>query len=113
VKLEVPKFKIENKIKLNEVLQNLGMRRMFTEKAEFGELLESVGSVSVSNVLQKAFIDVNEHGIEAAAATAVLIGLTSSPYRPKEEVFIADHPFLFVLKSENYNIFMGRVVNPQ
>jgi serpin B len=113
VKLEIPKFKIENKIDLKEVLQNLGMQRMFTSKAEFGELFESAGAVSVSNVLQKAFIDVNEHGIEAAAATAVIASSRSSRYKPKEEVFIADHPFLFVLKSENYNIFMGRVVNPQ
>ncbi len=113
VKLQIPKFKIENKIELKEVLQNLGMQRMFTENAEFGELLEADEAVSVSEVLQKAFIDVNEHGIEAAAATAVLMIEAYSDFRPKEEVFVADHPFLFVLKSENYNIFMGRVVNPQ
>jgi serpin B len=113
VKLEIPKFKIENKIDLKEVLQNLGMQRMFTSKAEFGELLEADEDIFVSEVLQKAFIDVNEHGIEAAAATAVLMGFGASRFPPKEELFVADHPFLFVLKSENYNIFMGRVINPQ
>jgi serpin B len=113
VKLEIPKFKIENKIDLKQVLQNLGMQRMFTSKAEFGELLESGEDILVSDVLQKAFIDVNEHGIEAAAATAVLMVLGPSRPPPKEQLFVADHPFLFVLKSENYNIFMGRVVNPQ
>ncbi len=113
VKLEIPKFKIENKIDLKEVLQNLGMQRMFTSKAEFGELLEADEDIFVSEVLQKAFIDVNEHGIEAAAATAVLMNFGYSRPPPIEEVFIADHPFLFVLKSKNYNIFMGRVVNPQ
>jgi serine protease inhibitor len=46
VKPENPKFKIESKIELNEVLQNLGMQRMFTEKAEFGEFFESAGVVS-------------------------------------------------------------------
>jgi serine protease inhibitor len=113
VKLEIPKFKIENKIDLKEVLQNLGMQRMFTSKAEFGELLESDEDILVSDVLQKAFIDVNEYGIEAAAATAVVMIEVYSDFRRKEEVFVADHPFLFVLKSENYNIFMGRIVNPQ
>jgi serpin B len=113
VKLEIPKFKIENKIDLKEVLQNLGMQRMFTSKAEFGELLESDEDILVSDVLQKTFIDVNEHGIEAAAATAVIMVESYSFFTQKKEVFIADHPFLFVLKSENYNIFMGRIVNPQ
>jgi serpin B len=113
VRLEIPKYKIENKIDLKEVLQNLGMQRMFTSKAEFGELLESGGDILVSDVLQKAFIDVNEYGIEAAAATAVIMSLGTSRPPPKEELFVADHPFLFVLKSENYNIFMGRVVDPQ
>ncbi len=113
VKLEIPKFKIENKIELNEVLQNLGMRRMFTEKAEFGELLEADEDFLVSDVLQKAFIDVNEHGIEAAAVTAVLFTSKMAGNFSPKQLFVADHPFLFVLKSENYNIFMGRVVDPQ
>jgi serpin B len=67
-------------------------------------------------VMHKAFVDVNEEGTEAAAATAVIMAPTAAPIQePKEPpVFRADHPFVFMIR-DNHNdaiLFMGRIMNP-
>jgi serpin B len=108
VTVKMPKFKIESKLNLKEVLQNMGMQKIFSDGAELGELLDGIGNLKVSDVLQKAFIEVDENGTEAAAASFAGAILLSEP-----EYFLIDHPFLYLLKYKEHIIFMGRVVNPQ
>jgi serpin B len=107
VTVKMPKFKIESKLNLKEVLQNMGMERISSDRAELGELLDGIGNLKVSDVLQKAFIEVDENGTEAAAASFGGAILRSEP-----EYFLIDHPFLYLLKYKEHVIFMGRVVNP-
>lgn len=78
VNVEIPKFKIEFDINLNEPLQKMGMQKMFSNSAEFQGLLDSNELLKVSEVVHKAFIEVNEEGAEAAAATGVQIMLLSA-----------------------------------
>ncbi len=111
IDIEIPKFKIENKLELNEVLEKMGMKKMFGNSAEFKDLFESKFETKVSTVLQKSFINVDEKGTEAAATT-----FAESPngMGTKENLvkFIANHPFLYLVTCRNHVIFMGRVVNP-
>ncbi|TMW42169.1 hypothetical protein DOY81_012752, partial [Sarcophaga bullata] len=65
----MPKFKAEFDVELSEPLKKMGMSRMFSNTAEFGKMLESGEALQVSKVIHKAFIEVNEKGTEAAAAT--------------------------------------------
>ncbi|KAL7017863.1 hypothetical protein ACKWTF_010549 [Chironomus riparius] len=73
VNVEIPKFKIEFDIKLNEPLKKMGMTKMFSNEAEFNNLLEQPEDLKVSEVVHKAFIEVNEEGAEAAAATGKIL----------------------------------------
>ena len=70
-------------------------------------------SLFISKVIHKAFVDVNEEGTEAAAATAVVMGAASEPRTPI--AFKADHPFMFVIRHNATGsiLFMGRVQDPR
>jgi serpin B len=65
-------------------------------------------------VLQKAMVEVDEKGTEAAAATAVVVEVTSMPVEEEPQVIKIDHPFLFFIRDveTNTTLFMGRVTNP-
>ena len=75
--------------------------------------IRASGKLYISAVFHKAFVDVNEEGTEAAAATAVIVGITSVMQTPI--VFRADHPFLFMIRHEPTGsiLFMGHVNNPK
>ena len=106
----LPKFKQENSMKLKKELSKLGCKNMFSGLADFSGITEEK-ELYVSHVVQKAFIEVNEEGTEAAAATgAVAVAYSSSfVYKP---LFIADHPFIFYLRYRGILLFQGRVINP-
>ena len=72
--------------------------------------MDGTRNLFISNVIHQAFVEVNEEGTEAAAATAVIVALTAMP----TNMFIADHPFIFIIQErETGNIlFLGKVVNP-
>jgi len=109
--VSTPKFKMTSKFSLADVLQSMGMNNAFSGKANFSGM-NGKRDLFISEVIHKAFVDVNEEGTEAAAATAVAIRATS--IRPQIPIFKADHPFLFLIrdnKSESI-LFMGRVMNP-
>ncbi|XP_070491252.1 antitrypsin-like isoform X4 [Chironomus tepperi] len=105
VNVEIPKFKIEFDIQLNEPLKKMGMTKMFGNDAEFNNLLEQSEDLKVSEVVHKAFIEVNEEGAEAAAATGIFI-----EFHILEDIkFIANQPFFFALFDSQSTHFMGRV----
>ncbi|KAF5046416.1 Serpin [anaerobic digester metagenome] len=90
----------------------MGMPTAFSPDADFSGM-DGTKDLFISGVVHKAFVDVNEEGTEAAAATGVVIGLTSA--RPDSTpIFRADHPFVFLIteKDSGTILFAGRVVNP-
>ncbi|KAF2894701.1 hypothetical protein ILUMI_11472 [Ignelater luminosus] len=116
VDVSLPRFKIETTIDLKDVLQQMGLVSIFESEADFSEISESTVPLYVSKVIQKAFIEVNEEGAEAAAATAVVIMARSMPIRQQKREFRADHPFIIALlhkQSPSASIlFVGRISNP-
>jgi serpin B len=113
VLLWLPKFKIELSVSLNKMLSSMGMPSAFGGNADFSGI-DGTTLLYITEAVHKAYIDVDEYGTEAAAATAVVCGLKAAPPFGKPKVFKADHPFLFIIKENTTGsiLFMGRVVNP-
>ncbi|XP_032905314.1 leukocyte elastase inhibitor-like isoform X3 [Amblyraja radiata] len=112
VQVTLPKFKLEEKYDLSSILPNLGMVDAFdSKKANFSGMSEGK-DLSVSKVIHQSFVEVNEEGTEAAAATAVTMVLTSAMFSPEE--FKADHPFLFFIRHAKTQsiLFYGRLTSP-
>ena len=109
--VELPRFKMTSEFRLDDVLKSLGMTYAFTGNADFSGM-DGKKDLSIGAVLHKAFVDVNEEGTEAAAATAVVVRMTAAPAQPI--VFCADHPFLFLIRDNRTGsiLFMGRLTNP-
>uniref|UniRef100_A0A6B2EHF1 Putative serine protease inhibitor 4 n=1 Tax=Phlebotomus kandelakii TaxID=1109342 RepID=A0A6B2EHF1_9DIPT len=107
--VHLPKFKIEYDIELKNVLSKMGMGTMFSNAAEFGDLLDEDEPLKVSKVIHKAFIEVNEEGAEAAAATGLKVRLKRSLVEGDRELFIVDHPCRFYLMApkDHFSIFEG------
>lgn len=115
VMLGLPRFKIEFGSSLIPIFEVLGMKLAFSGKADFGGVTgrdNSLGLIWIAQIQHRAFLEVNEEGSEAAAATAVEFVTKSE--KPSVTKFEVDHPFLFVLvdKKTNAILFMGRVNNP-
>ncbi|XP_017079126.1 serine protease inhibitor 42Dd isoform X2 [Drosophila eugracilis] len=112
VVVKLPKFKAEFQVELTDVFRKLGMSRMFSDQAEFGKMLQSSEPLKVSAIIHKAFIDVNEEGTEAAAATGVVVRLKRSVISLDEPIeFLADRPFTYaLLHQEDLPLFWGSVV---
>jgi serpin B len=113
VNIFLPKFKIEYKIKLNDVLSELGMRIAFNaSEANFTRIRKS-GGLWIDKVLHKTFVEVNEEGTEAAAVTVVVIRELSTGGE-EEIVMRVDRPFVFTLREATSNtiLFMGKIVDP-
>jgi serpin B len=91
----------------------MGMRAAFTAAADFSGM-DGTKSLFISDVIHKAFVDVNEEGTEAAGATAVVMKRTAVRPEDSVPVFRADHPFLFLIQDTGTGniLFIGRVVNP-
>lgn len=110
--VKFPKFKTEFQIELKETFEKMKMGTMFTGQADFSNLLVSNEPLQVSKVIHKAFIEVNEEGAEAAAATAINVAVpmssTTITYLHPTE-FIADRPFIYVIRNkEGQTFFLGR-----
>ncbi|KAL3099937.1 hypothetical protein niasHS_001863 [Heterodera schachtii] len=103
VKVELPKFTLEATHKLNKPLTNMGMATAFTDGANFGGITAEE-PLLISEVVQKAFIEVNEEGTVAAAATAKNVRYCSSS-PGKEYRFVADHPFCVFLIRDDTVLF--------
>ncbi|XP_061377960.1 alaserpin-like [Danaus plexippus] len=107
VEVYIPKFKIETTIDLKEILENMNVRRLFSAgEARLDNLLESVSDFYINKAKQKAFIEVNEEGAEAAAANVFDV-MKSIPLLPSRTVFDANRPFVFVVKGNDLSLFIG------
>lgn len=111
IRIYLPKFKFSYKKLLNEDLQKMGMKMMFSDFADLTGINRN-GQIKVSKVLHKTFVEVNEEGTEAAAVTSVEIVLTTA--NPDLSVFRADRPFIFVIREKQSNalLFMGVMNDP-
>ena len=113
--IQVPKFKLETSYELTKTLQALGISDLFSRKADLSKITGDT-ELYVSKVVHKAFIEVNEEGAEAAAATAVVVRMKRSMPRMEARPFefIADHPFFFIIfdRGAGLTLFSGRYAKP-
>ncbi|KAI8776561.1 dnaJ subfamily C member 21 [Biomphalaria glabrata] len=112
IHLKLPKFKLVANINLNITLRFLIMSIVFDEIANFAGISDQ--QVRVSDVVQKAVIEINELGVTAASATAVKFVPTSTWEEDEPTDFIAGHPFMFFLRDDNNELilFHGRFSDP-
>jgi serpin B len=112
VQVSIPKFSVTWQASLKGALESMGIRRAFSAgEADFSGI-DGNGRLFISDVVQKAYISVDEKGTEAAAATGVIMRPTAVPM--PQGVFIADHPFLYIIRDRESGaiLFAGRVVDP-
>ena len=112
VDIYLPKFKVETSYSLGDYLIDLGMNIPFTSDADFSGITGG-RDLFISKVLHKAFIDVNEEGTEAAAATAVIMELTVNGSSSRV-VFDCNHPFMYLIQHKQTEtiLFMGSISDP-
>lgn len=117
VEVSVPRFRLEPPtIEIKELLATMGMELPFEGRADFSAMARLRDGLYISDVYHKAFIEVNEEGAEASAASAVVMSARSvSRLKPERARFIADHPFLFLLMDRRTDtvMFLGRVTDPR
>ena len=111
VALSLPGFKYESEFSLGKILAGMGMPVAFSGQADFSGMTGN-RELSISEVVHKAFVAVDESGTEAAAATAVIMRATAMPVMPLEVK--VDRPFIFLIRDipTGSVIFVGRVMNP-
>jgi serpin B len=110
----LPKFKSTQQFELGATLGAMGMAQAFSASADFSGMTGK-RDFAISEVIHKAYIDVNEEGTEAAAATAVVFrALAMRGPVEQPPVFRADHPFIFLIRDNRSSsiLFMGRTADP-
>ncbi len=113
VDVYLPRFRMETKYFMKEELESMGMPLAFSGAADFSGI-DGRKDLFIQQVIHQAFIEVNEEGTEAAAATGVVVGRTA--YIPEKKfVFRADHPFVFIIqeKTSGVILFLGRLADPR
>jgi serpin B len=109
-----PKFKMTRELTLGQILGSMGMTQVFGGGADFSGMVapDSHERIVLSEAFHKAYVDVNEEGTEAAAATGLVMRATAM--QMMNGSFTADHPFMFVIRDNQSSaiLFMGRVANP-
>ncbi|MGO9323777.1 MAG: serpin family protein [Terracidiphilus sp.] len=114
--LTLPRFTMTQQFELSSTLSAMGMAQAFSGAADFSGMTGKP-DFSISAAIHKAYIDVNEKGTEAAAATAIVMYATAmrrEAPEPPPVVFRADHPFLFILLDTRSGsmLFLGRIADP-
>ena len=112
VRVSIPKFRNQAGFSLKQTLEKLGIEKAFTSSADFSGI-DGAHDLLISEVVHKAFIDVNENGTEAAAATGIAVAVMAVR-RPEPKIFRADHPFAFFLRDTATGaiLFAGRLEHP-
>ena len=109
----MPRFKFSWDMKLNEVLQQMGIKKAFNVSADFSGITKDM-NLFISEVIHKTYIDVNENGTEAAAVTAIIMstGESGPDLRP---YFTVNRPFIFAIseKTTGAILFIGEITNPE
>lgn len=113
VRVYIPKFTMEMKYFLPRTLSEMGMAHAFTPAADFSGM-DGSRDLFITGVIHQAFVEVNEEGTEAAAATAVIMGKGISHIEEDVPVFRADRPFTFIIQDRETGtiLFIGRVSDP-
>jgi len=114
----LPRFRLETEYGLVPALHELGMKKAFDGGADFSRMVseaDAAGDLYISDVVHKAFVEVTEKGTEAAAATAVVMGVTSVGVPAFTPAFHADRPFLFLIRDRSSGtiLFAGRMLEPE
>ncbi|MBX7156844.1 MAG: serpin family protein [Verrucomicrobiae bacterium] len=113
VHFRMPRFKQEFKVLANDHLQRMGLKLAFTDNADFSAMAKK--PLKISDVIHQAFIEVNEKGTEAAAATAMTLEIATARFNSEPiKFFHAEHPFLFAIREKKTGqfFFMGRCMTP-
>ncbi|MGH9958254.1 MAG: serpin family protein [Pyrinomonadaceae bacterium] len=113
--IAVPRFKVEYGITLNDALKALGMGIAFdANRADLSGIIKTSENAFISEVKHKTFVEVNEEGTEAAAATSVGIRTTSAMPSRKPFRMIVDHPFFCAIRDNQTGtlLFMGSIADP-
>ena len=110
--ITMPKFEFDTKSFMKETLSDLGMSTAFSPSADFSGM-DGARDLMIDEVIHQAYVKVDEEGTEAAAATAVVMSLSSIRI-DEPKYFNADHPFIFVIQERKTGniLFMGRIVDP-
>jgi serine protease inhibitor len=106
--IAIPRFTTTQTFDLSEQLKSLGMSSAFGDSADFSGM-DGMRDLYISDVVHKAYVEVDEHGTEAAAATSVQM-VASAIVEP----FVVDHPFIFLIRDNASGaiLFLGRIVDP-
>jgi serpin B len=114
VAVALPRFKLTAEFELSRTLAALGMTLPFSDRADFSEMNGGSEPLQIAAVIHKAYVDVNEAGTEAAAATAVGIRATMALIPKPPIPFRADHPFLFLIRDRRTAniLFLGCLTQP-
>lgn len=112
VRVFLPRFTYTFKLKLNSILSALGMENAFSAKLADFSGITGGRDLFITAAIHQAYVDVNEEGTEAAAATAFVMAPTGLP--PPIPIFKADRPFLFLIRDSKTGsiLFIGKVMNP-
>jgi serpin B len=113
VTLSLPRFRLEAAFDLIPALRRLGVAAAFDDNADFGEITEAA-PLRIGAVAHKAYVDVDEHGTEAAAATAMVIRAAAAMRPPPAVTMVVDRPFLFAIldSTTGLPLFLGQVSHP-
>ncbi len=110
VTTSLPKFRLKSELELTDELKSLGMKAPFVDDHSFDRIVEKLGVITT--VVQQTVIDVDERGVEAAAATGAVISVTSA-VEPTAEI-VVDRPFILAIRDKPTDtlLFLGRVLDP-
>jgi len=113
VTLSMPRFKVENKLGLVDILKGMGIQKAFSGvEADFSAMLDIDIIAFISEVIQKSYISVDEAGTEAAAVTVIVLSTSMGPMpNPEEVTMVIDRPFIFTITEQSTGaiLFMGKI----